>query len=239
MTIPDSRPQVLFPIEADVTFHELKRKIRVSGDPSNIFDVAERVLDRSRKMVHPKAVYRWCRFEKTTDDSGRICVDSNHQVDLDFGYSCRFLAPATHTLVSVFTAGEALEQASMNYSSKGDFLESYLTDLVALAVLEKAEAAVKAVAEDQARQLGWGVGPFLSPGSVHGWELVEQTSLCSVLPLEKIDVSIQKDGVLTPFRSLSCLIGLGPGYEASQVGSTCKVCAKNQDCRIKEQYTGD
>ncbi len=78
------------------------------------------------------------------------------------------------------------------------------------------------------------MSPFLSPGSIHGWELEDQQKLCSILPLNEIDVQILDDSVLIPFKSLSCLIGIGAGYKANLVGTTCQVCSKNNDCQMKQ-----
>ncbi len=81
-----------------------------------------------------------------------------------------------------------------------------------------------------------GVSPFLSPGSVHGWELEEQSKLCSLLPIERINVIIKNDTVLFPLKSITALIGIGPGYDSNKVGSTCDVCSKKNKCEMKQLY---
>ncbi len=67
-----------------------------------------------------------------------------------------------------------------------------------------------------------------------GQELEEQVKLCSLLPLENINVKIRDDAVLSPFKTISCLIGLGSGYDAIQVGTTCQICARNHECQMKQ-----
>lgn len=80
-----------------------------------------------------------------------------------------------------------------------------------------------------------GRGPFLSPGSVHGWDLIDQAVLCSLLPLQEIDVQVgKKNGVLQPFNTVSSLIGIGLGYTAATVGSTCQICSNNERCEMKK-----
>jgi len=34
------------------------------------------------------------------------------------------------------------------------------------------------------------------------------------------------------------LLGLGQGYDAAQVGTTCQICSKNHDCQIKKDKQG-
>jgi hypothetical protein len=65
------------------------------------------------------------------------------------------------------------------------------------------------------------------------WLKFQQPNLCALLPIEKINVSIKTDGVLTPFKTLSCLIGLGLGYDMVNVGSPCQVCFKNHECEMR------
>ncbi|NOQ66012.1 MAG: hypothetical protein GQ556_02185, partial [Desulfobacterales bacterium] len=73
-----------------------------------------------------------------------------------------------------------MEKESNKASQQGDFLEAFFLDLVGLIVLEKTGNIIKQLAQQKAVESGWGVGPFLSPGSVHGWKLEEQKKLCSL-----------------------------------------------------------
>ena len=72
-------------------------------------------------------------------------------MNFNFGYSSKFLIPARHILISVYTIGQELEQEAMNASSKGDLLEAYFLDLIGLIVLNKVEQTVKEIAEKQGR----------------------------------------------------------------------------------------
>ncbi|MCK5837446.1 MAG: hypothetical protein KAH09_09280 [Desulfobacula sp.] len=240
MKIIDTQLHVLSHIKIDVTFQDLAQKIRTSGNSPGILKTAEQILDKVKGIWKPIAIYQWFEFETIgRDNSGRIIQSSGRHVDFDFGYSFQFLKYARHALISVYTAGQGLEKESKNASSKGNLLEAYFLDLIGLIVLEKIGKTINKIAEKHAGDLGWGVSPFLSPGSVHGWDLKEQIKLCSFLPLEKINVKIKKDAVLFPFKTISCLIGSGPGYDAVQVGTTCQVCSKKHECQMKQNLTAD
>jgi len=235
LIITDTQPHVLPHIKVNVDFQDFKQKLKKSGNNPEILKIAKKTLNQAKGIWHPKAVYQWFEFENIGQDNlGCIIQSSGSHVDLDFGYSSQFLTHARHALVSVYTVGQELEQESMNASSKGDLLEAYFLDLIGLIVLGKVEQTVKEIAEKQARYLGWGVSPFLSPGSIHGWKLEEQLKLCTLLPLENINVKIRSDAVLSPFKTISCLIGLGSGYDAVQVGTTCQICSKNHECQMKQ-----
>ncbi len=111
-------------------------------------------------------------------------------------------------------------------------MDAYLYDIIGLAVLEKVRQRINRLVEAEAREMNWGVGPFLSPGSVHGWDLDDQVNLCALLPMEKIGVTRSEKGILEPFKTLSCLIGIGPDYSARTVGETCEVCSKKDRCEF-------
>ncbi len=240
MVIIDTKPHVLSRINVDVIFQDFKQKIKNADNHPEILKTAEKTLDKAKGIWRPKAVYQWFEFNnKGKDNFGSVIPNSGGLLKFDFGYSFQFLTHAKYALVSVYTIGQALELESMNASSRGNLLEAYLMDLIGLIVLEKTGQAIKKIAEKQAQKSGWGVSPFMSPGSVHGWELEEQLNLCALLPLEKINVKIRKDGVLSPFKTISCLIGLGPGYDAAQVGTTCQICSKKHDCLMKNDKSPD
>jgi hypothetical protein len=149
------------------------------------------------------------------------------------GFSGQFLQPAKKVMLGAYTTGSELEKNSALASSEQRYLDAYLYELIGMAVLEKTGEVVNRIVEKRATEMGWKVGPFLSPGSVHGWELSDQTVLCSLLPLSEIDVQCGANGVLHPFNSVSCIIGIGPDYTARTVGATCEVCSNSDRCEMK------
>lgn len=234
--IIDTQPQVLSHIKVDIIFQDLEQKIQTSKTSQIILRTAETVFEKVKKKWNPRAVFRWIDIHSIQDEKATVIIPESQDVLLlDFGHSIQFLTFARQALISVYTLGQELERESLRFSSKGNLLEAYLIDLIGLIVLDRTGQTIKKIAEKQAENLGWGVSPFLSPGSVHGWDLEDQIKLCSLLPLEKINTEIRDDAVLSPFKTISCLIGVGPGYDAVHVGTTCQVCSKNKDCPMKKE----
>lgn len=231
----DTQPHVLSHGDAEVTFQALEHQFDSSSDHPEIVDIARKTLTQAKGKIYPKAVYQWVEVKNMGSDTSVSIVQSpDDHVSLDFGDSFQLVTHARIALISVYTAGHEFEKAVRHISSKGDLLAAYFLDLIGLTALDQVGETIKGIAEEQARKLGWGVSPFLSPGSVHGWDLEEQVKLCSMLPLEKIDVAFQNDSVLSPLKTVSCLIGLGPDYPSSIVGTTCRVCSKNETCLMKQ-----
>lgn len=227
--------QVFSQLPVQVTHQDLARKIKTSDNKPEMFEAAQKTLEKVNRTWNASAVYCWCEIQPGKSDSIGTIQNSGNVVSIDFGYSIKFLTHATHALVSVYTTGKELENESKKASKNGDFLEAFFLDLIGLVVLEKTIFFIKQVAETKADDLGWGLSPFLSPGSVLGWDLSEQNKLCSLIPLKRINVTIREDSILSPFKTISCLIGIGPGYDTMKVGTTCQVCSKNHDCQMKQE----
>ena len=231
----NTQSHTLTKLNIEVHFQELVQTIQISTKKSDILAIAKKTLDKVNNTWNPAIVYRWLPFESSkTEPEKSVIRGDNGPVLLDLGYSSKFVNEARFVLVAVYSLGNALEKEVHKSSANGDFLVSFFLDLIGMFILEKTGDIIKKIAEKKAADLGWGVSPFLSPGSIHGWSLEEQLKLCPLLPLKNIEVKITKNAVLVPFKSLSCLIGIGSGYSATLVGTTCQVCSQNDVCQMKQ-----
>jgi hypothetical protein len=167
----DLEPHVLSHLQIDVTPRDLVRQIKTSCNRPEILRSANRTLGEVKNIWNPSIIYRWCEIQPGKSDNIGTIQNSGNVVDIDFGYSIKFLTHVSHALVAVYTTGQELEAVSKK--------------------------------------------------------------LCSLLSLEKINVNIREDAILSLFKTVSCLIGLGPGYDTDKVGSICQVCSKNHDCQMK------
>jgi hypothetical protein len=231
---------VITGLEIDIRFEELAEKIQMSATKPAILNAAETVFNNTGKIWQPAVVYDWFDYEAGEKKGTGTLIPQypgTGAVDINLGHSGRFLSPAFSTLVAVYTAGAELDAAAAQANKSNDFLAAHFLDLLGLLVLEKTEKYVKRLAQEEAVSAGWGVSPFLSPGSVHGWDLEEQAKLAGCLPIKNIRVGISEHGVFSPFKTISCLIGIGPGYKTIEVGSTCRVCSKREDCRMQRNHT--
>lgn len=232
----NTTPCALTDLNIEVGFEELVRKIRTGTKRPDILATAKQTLQNVSNIWNPGIVYRWLPFGQSKAEPGKSIIHSNNPISLDLGYSSRFTKKASQVLVAAYYAGKELEKETQKAADNQELLVSFILDLIGLLVLERTGEIINTIVEQKAAELDWGVSPFLSPGSVHGWKLEDQLKLCSLLPLNEINVSISGEAVLSPFKSLSCLIGIGEGYEATRVGTTCQVCSKNNDCEMKQLY---
>jgi len=198
----------------------------------NLLRDAGEAIALGQRLWQPMAVYDW--FDLQAVDGEQVYLrrgGTSHTVAvLHLGPKADLLAPAARVLVSVATLGPALERQVHELQAAGQGLKAYLLDSAGVLALGAVGEAVRSLAEEAAAAQGWGVSPALSPGSLVGWPLQGQRELCALLPLEQIGVQLNEYCVLVPHKSVSVLIGLGPGYETRHVGSICRYCALQDTC---------
>jgi hypothetical protein len=226
--------QIFDALEIQVFPKDLAASIKTRTNRGKILEVANNVLAKVQGSWRPRAVIRWLGVELVTDDRVTLKpLDGGEKECLHLGFASRFMTAAEYGLVGVFTAGDELERESVLASKEKRVMDAYLYDLIGLAVLEKTRQLINKVVEEKAREMNWGIGPFLSPGSVHGWELDDQDNLCGFVPMDRIGVSKGENGILKPFKTISCLIGIGPKFSAKTVGAPCDVCSKKDQCEMR------
>ena len=220
---------ILRDIPITITAEEiLATQSRRPPRPEMIRD-AEAAIALGATLWQPAALYDWFDVRGVDGEHVTLATDGG-ETSLHLGPKADLLAPAQRVLVSVLTIGPALEQRVHELQAGRDALAGYLLDSAGVVALGAVGEAVRCLAEEAAAELGWGVSPSLSPGSLVGWPLTGQRELCALLPLDDIGVRLNSHYVLEPHKSVSAVIGLGPGYESGHVGSVCKFCALQDTC---------
>ncbi|MGC9336324.1 MAG: hypothetical protein ACP5JJ_19475 [Anaerolineae bacterium] len=224
------------PILRDIPISLSAEEILASGgkrrfQPGLLRD-AEEAIALGQTLWQPMAYYDW--FEVRGVEGEHVSVilpnGASKEAVLQVGPKADLMAAAQRLVVAVGTLGPALERKVYELQQGGEALAAYLLDSAGVVALGAVGEAVRSVAEGTARELGWGVGPAISPGSLVGWPLQGQRQLCALLSLESIGVRLNEYFVLEPHKSFSAAIGIGPGYESKHVGSICKFCALQDTC---------
>jgi hypothetical protein len=203
---------------------------------------AKEAIALGQTLFAPAAVYdefevrgvarEWVAFTPGPSPTrGRgVAAGRGEGIGLTVGPKADLLAPAQRLLVAVYTIGPALEARVSELYRMGEPLLSYMLDCVGIMALGLVGERLRRLAEEQAAGRGWGVSPALSPGGLVGWPVQGQRELCAMLPLADIGVWLNEYCVLEPHKSVSMVIGLGPGYESHEVGSVCHYCALRDTC---------
>ena len=189
--------------------------------------VAEEAIALGQTLFAPVAIYDEFEVRGVTGERVELAADS---AGLTVGPKADLLDPAQRVLVVVYTIGPALEARVGELYGEGEPLLSYMLDCAGVMALGMVGERLRRLAEEEAAERGWGVGPSLSPGGLVGWPVQGQRELCALLPLADIGVKLNQYCVLEPHKSVSMVIGLGTGYRSHEVGSVCDYCALRDTC---------
>ncbi len=218
----------------------LKEQYRRKDRPAPLWmaAVAEEAVALSQDLAAPAAVYAEFPVQDVSGEQVTLTTSESSiaaNVKLSVGPKADLLAPADRVMVAVYTIGPALERRVHELNQTGETVLAYMLDSVGVLTLGAVGEILRGKAEARAAELGWGVSPALSPGSLVGWTLQGQQQLCALLPLERIGVRLNEYYVLEPHKSVSMVIGLGPGYESHSVGSVCRYCSLADSCGIRRR----
>lgn len=222
------------PLTIDLSLDDLLTQAGPAAAKQVYKETLERNLAIARSSWTPKLIYRWLHCAMESKSTLLLfSPDKRESTYINLGYSIQFVEGAEKVLIGVYTVGQELEELAQSSSEKGSYFDSYIFDQISLKLLDKINSQATDIIEKYASTKGWGVSPFLSPGSVHGWELEDQVNLTALLPIEEIGVEQSPSGILHPFKSISFLIAAGPGLQGTKVGTCCQVCSRRDNCEMQ------
>jgi hypothetical protein len=193
-----------------------------------IRDSARKSVARAQQLVRPAAVYEWLPAKR---GEGSLLILG--PVELHLGRHANLMDEAQLACASVCTIGPDLEEEAKRLMSAGHNLDAYLLGEVGVFAVDVVMARVRRLIEEEAAKRTWGVGTELAPGQLAGWALAEQKLICSLLDIAAIGVRINDSGMLSPQKSASLLVGIGPGYTAGTVCTPCDFCASRETCNYR------
>ncbi len=201
------------------------------GDSQLFTKEIGRAVSRANNLIRPAAALEWVRVVSTGPTSITV-MTSTAKITLETGEQSKIWHHAKKILVSVVTIGPLLDQHICKLNQSRDSLGAYLLDCAGIAALRQAGTIVCQLAEKKALEHQWGVGGIAGPGGIDGWYLDDQQQICTLVPIDDINVKIDNKGILYPLKTVSGLIPIGPGYKRQTVGSTCRHCCQQETCTM-------
>lgn len=138
----------------------------------------------------------------------------------------RYLKQAEEYAVFVATAGVEFEAMQRRLRAEGDIVRQFFADMIGSEIAEAAGRVLsEALAAEQGRR-GFLVSNSYSPGYC-GWPVSDQQTLFALLPEAPCDITLSDSSLMSPIKSISGVIALGPKVEKKPYG--CAICGK-KDC---------
>jgi len=217
------KQHVLSALRIAIDPQDILRAQRLQPRP-DLLVALEKAIALGATLWQPRAVYAWWPVRKVEGETLHLTAG----LSLKIGPHADLLAPAKEAMVGVRTIGPALEER-VSELMQTDPLLGYMLDSVGVVALGQVGEALHRLAEERATERGWGVSLLLAPGSLAGWPTEGQRELFRLIDPAPIGVRLSGQCVMWPHKSVSQLIGLGPGYD-EHVGSVCQFCSLRTHC---------
>lgn len=183
-------------------------------------------LAEAETLIKPKAAYTILDVTRMTDTE--LALDGAPSFH---GPIAGFLKPATRVAVGLITIGPKLENRAARLMKGDDILGGYTLDAIGSAAADLACDALidhlqlNVIGDDEA------VTPPFSPGYC-GMSVDQQKPLFAILDGSAIGVTLNASMMMSPVKSVSALIGIGPQDQVVHHGVPCQWCDL-ENCQMR------
>lgn len=131
----------------------------------------------------------------------------------------------------LLTLGAGPEELARSLMAEGDYLEGYIVDLAASALVDSFADQIQEQIRIRAKNRGWLITNRYSPGYC-SWRVEEQQKLFSLFPENCCGISLSESSLMNPVKSISGIIGLGA--KVSYQEYTCDICSM-KNCHFRKK----
>jgi hypothetical protein len=194
-------------------------------------------LDGATNLIRPAAA--WDTFAIKEFRHERLVLVNGTRIG--GGPVASVVAGANELAVGVCTVGGAISSRITELQAEGQRLQAmFLDDLASWAVDQVRQQLCHGI-EVSAQGRGWRASASLSPGESE-WSVGEQSIIFGLLDTQPIGVVLRESLVMSPIKSLSLILGLGPGPLGVEGASNCDFCTLRERCnyrRLRVMQTGE
>lgn len=188
--------------------------------------IFEEALALGERLMAPRLVYRAAPVEERGAD---LLVAGGERLAIpQIG---RLWGPIEAVGAGVCTVGEAIETRVRELFDAREFPLAVMLDSVGSAAAENLAEYANDLLCQAALPEGLKVTNRVSPGYA-GWDTAEQVRLFRLCPGEPIGVVLNESCVMTPAKSISWLVGLGPEARVDHYFAQCRRCWM-RDCAYR------
>jgi hypothetical protein len=194
-----------------------------------LVETAQKALDESLHLLEPKVLLEELKVIRYQHEVLELEGGKKLTGPLVTGH----LVGAQKVVVAVCTVGSKID----------DFASQVMEEdiVLGLAIDGVGSAAVEALANGVCREIELEAAEHdfqttipLSPGMI-GWSVEEgQPIIFSLSDPGLIDVTLTPHYIMVPRKSLSMIVGVGPGINSG--ARICDYCAMRETCRYQDRY---
>lgn len=193
-----------------------------------LFDEA---LALGSELMQPRVVYR--AAEVTAQGPDFIEAEGVRLAIPGIG---RHWGPLAHVGAGLCTVGRPIEDRARELFDARELPLAIMLDSVGSAAVESLAEYVNDALCQAAIPLGLKVTNRISPGYA-GWDTAEQRQLFRLCPGEPIEVELNDACFMTPIKTISFLVGVGPEARVDHYFTQCRRCWM-PDCAYRRAPAG-
>lgn len=224
----------------DYTFLNIKKK-DINPDPEELLsympggkDVIDQhtrqltssLLFQCKEIMEPRGAYVALKALPIADVEE---IASHEAVFRPGKIIVKMLKGSERFLFFMATAGPGPEQLARSLMADGQYLEGFLVDLIASALVETAAQHVHDHMKETMGLSGLPISNRYSPGYC-GWDVSEQQKLFALFPAESCGITLSESSLMHPIKSISGLVGAGANVKFKDY--TCEICSM-KDCTFR------
>lgn len=189
---------------------EPREVLRLQGYDADLQQISDdiqylvkRQIDNGYKLIQPRAVYRifttyiFADGKVKTKNGSEFCIGRDAQKWVGLKYLA----------LAICTIGQALEKTVSKLFSDGEYASAVILDSVGSVAVENLADYINNEVCQQASSKGLTLTHRISPG-YGDWALDEQRIVFSLLPSDKMEVTLTKSCMMQPRKSISFLLGI-------------------------------
>jgi hypothetical protein len=188
--------------------------------------IFEEALALGRSLIAPRVVYR--AVTVTGGAADRIDAGGER---LHVPQIARLWGSIEAVGAGICTVGEAIEAHVRQLFDAREFPLAVMLDSVGSAAAESLAEYANDLLCQQGLQAGTRVTNRISPGYA-GWDTAEQAALFRLCPGDPIGVRLNEACFMTPGKSISWLVGIGPEARVDHYFTQCRRCWM-RDCAYR------
>ncbi|MBP9549917.1 MAG: hypothetical protein KBE86_12240 [Chitinophagales bacterium] len=187
--------------------------------PEPIVDSIRSILEILPTKVDYKSGFKVFNPRKVSVDKECFVIDNRK---FDSGKIINVNLKDSETIgFLVATIGSAIGDWYQSLMSQNEILNGYLVDKIASELVEMIGDKTETKLKEILQPLELKTTNRYSPGYC-GWNVSDQQKLFSLLPQNFCDVSLNKNSMMLPIKSISAVIGIGKNVEKKNY--QCSIC---------------
>ena len=222
LDVRSPRPTVLKDVPLRVDRDEVLRfqgyKKGVDVPDSTVLALFDEALALGESIIEPRVVYR----AVGVTGQGPAVLEAGGET-LHIPEIGRLWGKLDMVGAGICTVGAAIEERVRELWDQRELPLAVMLDSVGSAAVESLAEYANDLLCQAAIPDGLKVTNRISPGYA-GWDTARQAALFNLCPGEPIGVALNDSCVMTPGKSISCLVGVGPEVRVDHYFTQCRRC---------------